>query len=45
VHLLVPSIDLNLSPLWEINLGVGLGLTRNTDGPLIKAIVGRRFGR
>jgi hypothetical protein len=45
VHLLVPSIDLNLSPLWEFNLGIGLGLTSHTDGPLIKAIVGRRFGR
>jgi len=40
---LFPSIDLNLSPKWEINFGVGIGVTRSTDHLLIKAILGRRF--
>ena len=37
-----PSIDLNLSPDWEFNAGVGFGLTRSTDRRIIKMIVGRR---
>jgi hypothetical protein len=39
----VPSIDLNVSPEWEINFGVGWGVTRSTDHLIIKAIIGRRF--
>ncbi len=35
--------DLNLSPKWEVNFGVGLGPTAATDHLIIKAIVGRRF--
>lgn len=38
-----PSLDLNVSPSWELNFGVGWGLTRSTDHLIIKAIVGRRF--
>jgi hypothetical protein len=38
-----PSVDLNVSPDWELNFGVGWGLTRTTDHLIIKAIVGRRF--
>jgi hypothetical protein len=38
-----PSIDLNVSPKWEINFGVGLGPTAGTDRLIVKAIVGRRF--
>jgi hypothetical protein len=38
-----PSLDLNVSPEWELNFGVGWGLTRSTDHLIIKAIVGRRF--
>jgi hypothetical protein len=45
VHMIVPSIDLNVSPVWEINIGVGEGLTSATDGWLVKTIIGRRFGR
>jgi hypothetical protein len=40
---IVPAIDLNVSPDWEINFGVGVGLTRSTDHLIIKGIVGRRF--
>ena len=38
-----PSIDLNLDPKWEVNLGVGLCPTSGTDRLIIKAIVGRHF--
>jgi hypothetical protein len=38
-----PSIDLNLSPNWEFNFGVGVGVTRATDHLILKCIVGRRF--
>lgn len=38
-----PSVDLNLDPQWEVNFGVGWGLTRSTDHLIVKAIVGRRF--
>ena len=38
-----PSIDLNVSPQWEINFGVGVGVTAATDHWIIKGIVGRRF--
>jgi hypothetical protein len=42
-HQLFPSLDLNLSPDWEINFGVGFGLTPSTDKLLVKLILGRRF--
>ncbi len=35
--------DLNVSPLWEINIGVGVGATAATDHLIFKAILGRRF--
>jgi hypothetical protein len=38
-----PSVDLNLSPKWEFNFGVGVGATASTDHWMVKAIVGRRF--
>ena len=40
---IVPVIDLNLSPKWEVNFGVGIGVTRSTDHLLVKFILGRRF--
>jgi hypothetical protein len=40
---IVPSIDLNVSPDWEFNFGVGVGVTHGTDHLLVKMIVGRRF--
>jgi hypothetical protein len=36
--------DLNLSPAWEFNFGVGTGLTGSTDHILVKMILGRRVG-
>jgi hypothetical protein len=35
--------DLNVSPKWEINIGVGVGPTAATDHLIVKAILGRRF--
>jgi hypothetical protein len=35
--------DLNVSPKWEINIGVGVGPTAATDHLIIKGILGRRF--
>jgi hypothetical protein len=43
-HQLFPSVDLNLSPEWEFNFGVGIGLTPATDHLIAKLILGRRFG-
>ena len=42
-HQLFPTLDLNISPEWEFNFGVGFGLTRSTDDLMVKFIVGRRF--
>src|SRR5258708_40261233 len=36
-----PAIDLNLSPKWEVNFGVGV--TRSTDHLIAKMILGYRF--
>jgi hypothetical protein len=35
--------DLNVSPAWEINIGVGVGATGSTDHFIVKCILGRRF--
>ena len=35
--------DLNVSPNWEINFGVGIGATVGTDHLIVKGILGRRF--
>ena len=40
---LIPAIDLNLSPNWEFNLGVGVGMTHGTDHLLVKMILGYRL--
>lgn len=40
---LYPTIDLNLSPKWEFNLGVGIGMTHGTDHLIVKMILGYRF--
>jgi hypothetical protein len=35
--------DLNVSPKWEINIGVGVGPTASTDHWIVKGILGRHF--
>ena len=37
------ATDLNVSPQWEFNFGIGVGTTASTDHLIVKAIVGRRF--
>ncbi len=43
-HSIFAAVDLNVSPEWEFNFGTGWGLTRSTDGIVVKMILGRRFG-
>jgi len=38
-----PAVDLDVSPKWEFNFGVGVGVTRSTDHLIVKGIIGRRF--
>ncbi len=40
---IMPVLDVDLSPKWEINFGVGIGLNHSTDHLLIKLILGRKF--
>jgi hypothetical protein len=40
---LFPTVDLNLAARWEINFGLGWGLTPSTEGLIAKAILGYRF--
>jgi hypothetical protein len=40
---ILPAIDLNLSPKWEFNFGVGVGVTGGTDHLIVKMIIGYRF--
>jgi hypothetical protein len=42
-HQIFPTLDLNFSPDWEVNFGVGFGLTSRTDDLVVKLILGRRF--
>jgi len=37
------ATDLNVSPKWEINFGVGIGVTGATDHLIVKGIIGRHF--
>ena len=37
------ATDLDVSPKWEINFGVGIGATASTDHLIVKGIIGRRF--
>jgi len=39
-----PTLDLDLSPQWEFNTGLGVGVTHGTDHLILKFIVGRRLG-
>jgi hypothetical protein len=42
-HLIVPTIDLEVSPDWELNFGVGRGLTGATANWVVKSIIGYSF--
>jgi hypothetical protein len=42
-HMIFPTIDLEVSPDWELNFAVGKGLTGASEHWIIKTIVGYRF--
>ncbi len=42
-HYLFPTLDLEVSPDWELNFGVGRGLTSASERWVTKAIIGYRF--
>lgn len=42
-HFIVPALNLFLVPRLELNLGVGIGLTRASNGTFVKSIVGWEF--
>lgn len=42
-HQIFPVVDLNFSPQWEFNFGVGLSATGAADHLIVKMILGRRF--
>ncbi len=42
-HLIFPTLDLNVSPNWELNFSVGRGLTGASEHWIVKWIIGRRF--
>ncbi len=42
-HQIFPAIDLNIAPQWEINFGLGVGVTGATDHLIAKMILGYRF--
>jgi hypothetical protein len=42
-HLIFPTLDLNVSPDWELNFGVGRGLTGSSERWVVKWIIGYRF--
>jgi hypothetical protein len=42
-HLIFPAVNLNVSPKWEINFGVGFGLTDTGDKGIVKLITGYRL--
>jgi Putative MetA-pathway of phenol degradation len=42
-HMLFPAVDFNVSPDWELNFGVGRGLTGTSEHWIVKGIVGYRF--
>lgn len=42
-HMIFPTIDLEVSPDWELNFGVGRGFTSASQRWVLKSIVGYRF--
>jgi hypothetical protein len=42
-HHVSPAINLNIAPRWEINFGLGVGVTDATDHLIAKMILGYHF--
>ncbi|PYP88368.1 MAG: hypothetical protein DMF61_07195 [Blastocatellia bacterium AA13] len=43
-HIVFGTVDVNTTPNWELNFGVGKGLTGSSEHWIVKWIVGYRFG-
>ena len=41
--MIFPTIDLDVSPDWELNFGVGRGVTDASQRWVIKSIIGYQF--
>ena len=41
--MIFPTIDLEVSPDWELNFGVGRGFTSASQRWVLKSIIGYRF--
>jgi hypothetical protein len=39
------ATNVDFGPDWEFNIGLGAGMTHETDHSIVKVILGRRFGR
>jgi hypothetical protein len=42
-HMIFPTLDLEVSPDWELNFGIGRGLTGASQNWVAKSIIGYRF--
>lgn len=42
-HFLVPTLNVELLPQLELNVGVGIGVTRASNGTFLKSIIGWTF--
>ena len=42
-HFIVPALNFDFLPQLEMNLGVGIGLTRASNGTFVKTIIGWTF--
>jgi hypothetical protein len=42
-HFIVPALNFDFLPQLELNFGVGVGVTRTSNGLFIKSIVGWTF--
>ncbi len=42
-HFIVPALNFNFLPQLELNLGVGIGVTRASNGIFLKSIIGWTF--
>jgi hypothetical protein len=42
-HFIVPALNLDFFPQLEVNIGVGFGLTRASNGTFVKTIIGWTF--
>ncbi len=42
-HFIVPALNFDFLPQLELNIGVGIGLTRASNGTFVKTIIGWTF--